>query len=181
MYLWLSREHAQTIQQHALDASPCEVCGIIAGLNQRTSKVIPLPNIADNPQQNYHIDDCAFSEVFFQLQREGLSLLAFYHSHPTGDPIPSPTDIKQVTYDDVPYLIIGLRREPSFAAWSIQWDKVTPVDLYIGNQIPFQAEPSFSQVQRIAIIMAVAIAFAFMIILSLSLLPPAPIIITSVP
>lgn len=180
MRLWLSREHAQAIQQHAQDEVPREACGIVAGKHERATQIIPLPNIAENPNQHYLVDPQTFSAAFFQLQREGLSLLAFYHSHPTGDPIPSQTDIKQASYSDTPYLIVGLRHKPRFAAWTIEQDKVTPVDLYIGTDMPAQVEAYFSPAQRTAIIVAVVIAFAFMIILSLSLLPPAPII-TPVP
>lgn len=181
MYLWLSREHALAIQQQALAESPNEICGIIVGRGQRATKVIPLPNIAENPSQHYRLDDLAFTNTFFQIQREGLSLLAFYHSHPKGDSIPSPTDIKHAAYPDIPYIIIGLRHEPRFAAWLIRRDEVKSVELYIGTEIPLQAPKQLSQAQRIAIIVAVVIAFAFMIILSLSLLPPAPIILKSVP
>lgn len=180
MHLWLSRDHAQTIADHALAEKPREACGVVFGSNDRASQVIPLTNIAADPNHNYRIDDQALAEAFFRAQREGQSIVAFYHSHPVGDPIPSPVDVQQANYPTTPYLIVGLRNEPRFAAWLIQSHQVTPVDLYIGTEPPPNS-PSLSQAQKTAIIVAAVIAFAFMIILSLSLLPPAPVIVTPIP
>ncbi len=165
---------------HAQDEYPHEACGVIGGVDDKALTIVPLSNISPEPQHHYHIDDTGLTTTLFDLQNKGWSLIGFYHSHPTGDPIPSPTDIQQATYPNTPYVIIGLRQrdDPSIAAWEMTYGKVTPVELNIGTlqPNPSDAVRGLSSAQRVAIILGAAVAFIFMIILSVTLLPPAPII-----
>jgi proteasome lid subunit RPN8/RPN11 len=38
-----------------------------------------------------------------------ISIIGVYHSHPLGDPVPSPTDIAEAMYPDWIYVIVGLK------------------------------------------------------------------------
>jgi proteasome lid subunit RPN8/RPN11 len=40
------------------------------------------------------------------LEKEGMALLAIYHSHPKGPAFPSPTDLQEARWR-VPYVIFG--------------------------------------------------------------------------
>lgn len=182
MRLWLPPEQADFLLRHTAQEMPYEACGVLAGIGDKVIEVIPLKNSSANPRHHYHLDDHAYTQALFRLQKSGLSLLAFYHSHPESEAVPSPEDIRQSAYPDTPYLIVSLRnRQPSLAAWSIRYSQVTPVELYLGLQSPPAELPPLTQVQKAAIILSAIIAIMFMLILSLSLLPPAPVIIRPVP
>jgi proteasome lid subunit RPN8/RPN11 len=107
--MWLSREQAQAIVDHARAESPREACGIIAGRGERAFEIISIPNTAADPQHAYRMDERRLAETLAGLDGRGLELVGLYHSHPAGEPIPSPVDVRQATYPDTPYLIVGLK------------------------------------------------------------------------
>lgn len=182
--LYLTETLARALVRHALDAAPLEACGILAGVGDQVREVLPVQNIADAPRHFYHLEERQFVSAVFEAEKRGLSLLGFYHSHPDGEPIPSPTDVAQAAYPDMPYLIIGLKnRTPRLAAWTIRYGQVSPVDIVIGLPgTPAQnTELPFTRTHRAAILLSGLLAFIIMIILSLSLLPPAPVILTPLP
>jgi proteasome lid subunit RPN8/RPN11 len=182
MRLWLTPEQTTTLVQYAREVAPHEACGLLAGRGEQVHEVISLPNSAAEPLHHYRIEDAAYSRTLFQLQKQRLSVIGFYHSHPESDPIPSSDDIRQAHYPDTPFLIVGLhQRESQLAAWNIHYGQVTPVEIYVGLQAPPPEEEPLSRTQKTAIILSAIIAFVFMILLSLSLLPPAPIIVTPFP
>lgn len=182
MRLWLTPAQAESIGRYALDARPQETCGIIAGMGERAMQIVPIANSAPEPEQHFRLDDQAFAKAMFELERNGLSLIGIYHSHPKGDPIPSQEDIRQSNYPATAYVIVGLRDgEPRLAAWEILPGRVNTVELHIGIDPPEPAESELSKAQKTAIILAAIIAVAFMLILSISLLPPAPVIVTPFP
>ena len=175
MMIWLTDEQAQIIARHVLADSPHEACGIIGGVGSRVYEIIPARNIAENPEYHYQMAERDLTNALFKLQKTRMSIVGFYHSHPTGDFRPSLTDIEQAYYPDMAYIIVGLRDgTPRMAAWQIRNHEVTPIEIHVGLQPPDDEPQSLSQAQKIAIIASALLAFAFMIVLSLSLLPPAP-------
>lgn len=176
MRLWLTRAQAQAIADDALRAAPHETCGLIGGRGAQASLVIPIPNIADNPETAYHLDPQAQVAAMLTLQRQNLDLIAIYHSHPASRPLPSQTDIRQAAYPDAAYLIVGLAETaPRFAAWRIRHSEVTPVDLVISDTPPPPTDdPTLTTGQKTAIIVSVLLATALLIAYSILLLPPPP-------
>jgi len=79
--------------------------GLWAG-RREVERVIPLPNVHPSPLTAYLADPLALLKALKALEREGLSLLAIYHSHPKGPALPSPRDIKEARWR-VPYVIFG--------------------------------------------------------------------------
>lgn len=176
MRLWLSREQSRVIVEHIRAEAPREACGIIAGRGTRAQLIIPIPNMAAEPLHTYHMDERRLAETLAGLDSSGLELVGLYHSHPSSEPIPSPTDIQQASYPDTPYLIVGMKGgEPKLAAWSIRYGQVTPVVLHVGDEPPPET-PALSNAQKTAILVSAGIALILMIVIALSLLPPAPII-----
>ncbi len=175
--LWLTQEHVNTLVQAAQQGAPEEVCGLIVGIGNRVTQIIPIPNAAANPITRYEMDAKAQFEAMRDADQAGLAIIAFYHSHPKGDPIPSETDIREAFYGDTPYLIIGLKGiQPQLAAWSIQNMRVTPVPLHVGFTMP-ETNPDenpLSRAQVIAILASAVIALVILLIVSINLLPPAP-------
>ncbi len=174
--IWLSREQAQTISDHARAESPREACGLIAGQRERAAEIIPIPNIASDPQHAYYMDERALVEALTHLEARHLELIGFYHSHPQSDPIPSQTDVRQANYPNTPYVIVGLKGDaPRLAAWNMSYGRVSEVTLHVGDEPPPESA-SLSRAQKIAILLSAVIALILLIAVSLSLLPPAPVL-----
>lgn len=174
--MWLTDGQARAIVDHARAEAPNEACGVIAGHRGRADEIIPIPNVAADPLHAYHMDEQSLVTALISLEKRGLELVGLYHSHPKSDPIPSPTDVRQATYPDTPYLIVSLKGgEARLSAWSMRYSQVTPVALHVGEEPPPETR-SLSTAQKIAILVSALIAFILMLVLSLSLLPPAPII-----
>ncbi len=177
MQLWLKPELAQSIIEHARKTQPSECCGVIIGEGIRVEQIVPVPNVANDPEHHYHMDDKTLLEMMFQTQRQNLEVIGFYHSHPRTDPIPSQEDVLHAHYPDMAYVIASLKGgEARLSAWSIKRDRVAPIELVISADKPATEAKALSIIQKRAIIASAIIAFIFMLVLSLSLLPPAPII-----
>ena len=71
-----------------------EVCGFLAGVGGRVSKVYPVTNVASNPEVAFYMDPVEQLAALKDIDKQDLTLLAAYHSHPPGGPEePSPTDV----------------------------------------------------------------------------------------
>jgi proteasome lid subunit RPN8/RPN11 len=181
-HLSISEEHLRELIRHAREEAPNEACGILLGRGNTLHTIIHARNIASTPSHTYRIEDRTLIEAFQQANKAGLSVIGFYHSHPTGDHIPSQTDIRLATYPDLAYVIISLaNKQPEVAAWSICKDSVSPITIHLGS-IPFESsEADLPPAHKGAIISATIIALLFVLIISVTLLPPAPVIVTPVP
>lgn len=173
--LWLTDEQAKQMVNHAQAEAPQEVCGLLAGVENRVVTIIPVRNVDSNPVRHYTMDPLDLSRHLPALDDNHLQLLGFYHSHPQDDPIPSSTDIREVSYPGAVYVIVGLKHEDArIAAWAIRRDEVTRVKLCIGEYQPALEEPPPGNTQIAAIILTSVIAFALFILIAIQLLPPAP-------
>ena len=92
--LYVPRGLLEETRAHLLREAPKEGVGLWAG-RREVERVIP-----------YLADPLALLKALKALEREGLSLLAIYHSHPKGPALPSPRDIKEARWR-VPYVIFG--------------------------------------------------------------------------
>jgi proteasome lid subunit RPN8/RPN11 len=104
-------------------AKPLECCGLLAGVLQS-----PADGSAESPhglvRRRYPLVNAAASPVLFEseprsmldavrdIDRQGLEILAVYHSHPTSAPIPSRTDLERNFSPDVINLIVSLAEDP---------------------------------------------------------------------
>lgn len=98
------------IVSHALEANPIEACGYLAGLNGEVKYAIRMKNI-DNSAEHFSFDPQEQFDAFKKTQKEGLRLLAAYHSHPETPARPSVEDIKLAYDPNISYLIISLAGE----------------------------------------------------------------------
>ncbi|MBC8098053.1 MAG: M67 family metallopeptidase [Armatimonadetes bacterium] len=175
--LWLTDEQAAQIAADARAAAPHEVCGLLAGRDGQVLRVIPVPNTAADRTRHYVMDATGLSQHLPRLAKDGLELLAFYHSHPKHDPIPSPTDVAQAHYPATAQLIVSLKHSAaSFGAWQIAYGAVSPVALHIRALPPTHVadDPPLSTAQRSAVLISALLAFTVLVTAALALLPPAP-------
>lgn len=183
--VWLSASIAQRLADHARADAPRETCGVLAGtwVTQGVAsidRVFPITNAAANPETAYWMDESELARLIPRLPAHRLELIGFYHSHPRGDAMPSPTDVRLATYPDSVYLIVGLSEgDVALAAWQIRRGAVTRLDLHIGEPPP-AAELAViypaTGPARMAMIVSAIGALLALIVIALTLLPPAPLI-----
>jgi proteasome lid subunit RPN8/RPN11 len=105
----------ESILEHARREFPNECCGLLAGKVVegvgRVERHYPLVNAAASPVL-YESEPRSMFEAVRAMMREGLDVLAIYHSHPSSPPIPSKTDLARNYSEDVVNLIVSLTSEP---------------------------------------------------------------------
>ena len=98
----------QKMINHALRESPLECCGILAGKGRTVRRLYEMMN-RDSSTTTYRVAPEEQLKVFSEMEKEGLDMLAIYHSHPDTIPFPSVSDVRLAFYPDVVYVIISLR------------------------------------------------------------------------
>lgn len=102
--------------------SPLECCGLLAGM-VRADGVgevrlrYPLLNAAASPVE-FESEPRSHFSADRDIRRQGLEVLAVYHSHPTSEPIPSRKDLERSWGAEVVNLIVSLSSTaPRVRAW----------------------------------------------------------------
>jgi len=96
--LIISKEHIETIKQHAQKDYPHECCGIILGnFNDGEKSVKQIVSILNEKDEEYRHNrylitskDILRTEIY--AQKQGLDIVGFYHSHPDCSANPSQFD-----------------------------------------------------------------------------------------
>jgi proteasome lid subunit RPN8/RPN11 len=107
MLVFTSAQLAQ-IFEHTQAEAPNEACGLLVGLDQRVTEVLPAANVASSPRVEYLMDPHDQIRHFQIMEDRGLELLGIYHSHPSSPAYPSPTDLFMAYYPEAVYAIISL-------------------------------------------------------------------------
>jgi proteasome lid subunit RPN8/RPN11 len=111
----------EAVLAHARAELPAECCGLLAGIIAgdvgRVTMHLPLVNALASPTE-YESEPRSMFAAHKAMRAAGTEVLAVYHSHPTGDPVPSRRDLDRSYDERVVHLIIGLRRaEPGVRGW----------------------------------------------------------------
>ncbi len=130
----LTPAHWEAILEQARREYPNEACGILAGSNGpiRVERVYPMTN-ADHSPATYLMDPQEQFRVFKEMRKDGLDLVAIYHSHTASPAYPSRRDRDLAFYPEAVYLIVTLldHERPAGRAFRIR-DQEQVVE------IPFQ-------------------------------------------
>ena len=105
--LILTHIHQQELVEIAKKESPLEACGLLAGKGRESQAVIQIPNLLASPTA-YRMSEPELVNTIWAIEKKGWGLLAFFHSHPSGPPIPSPTDLEEYHYGEIPQIILGV-------------------------------------------------------------------------
>lgn len=92
---------------HALEGSPLEVCGILAGQDGAVEALYRVTN-SDASATHFSMELKEQFAVVKDLRVRGLKLLAVYHSHPQTAARPSAEDVRLALTPDVSYVIVSL-------------------------------------------------------------------------
>jgi len=101
-------ENVNHILAHAQNGGDEEICGFIAGKNEKICNIYPVQNIALSPACFFRMDEKQQIDVMRQMRQAGETLFGIYHSHPSTAAEPSVTDIKEAAYPDAVYFIVSL-------------------------------------------------------------------------
>lgn len=103
--------HRRRIRELSGAAWPLEACGVLEGSGVAGPTVVtavhPLPNVHPEPRRRYTIDPEAWLRLEHAARRRGQTIIGVWHSHPHGDPTPSPID-RQLAWPGWSYLIAGV-------------------------------------------------------------------------
>ena len=141
MTLRLSEAALQEIRRQGELAYPGECCGVMAGRTGKIKEVqhlIPMPNRRTDDPHRYLIAPEDLRRVTLELQRAGLEILGYYHSHPDHPAAPSAFD-REHAWPWYSYLIVrvdgGDARE--LASWVLADDRsiMNPESLEIFSEV----------------------------------------------
>lgn len=88
-----------TVIAETASAAPAECCGLLLG-RETIEQALPAANVAADPLRHFEIDPQVLIGAHRAARGGGPQVLGYYHSHPTGHPVPSPTDCEHSAGDD---------------------------------------------------------------------------------
>ncbi len=92
-----------------------ERCGLLIGNRGTITAIRPAANIHPDPARFFEADPHILIATQRALRGSQAELLGHYHSHPTGDAMPSHWDAKMAAADGRYWLIIG--KDRSMTLW----------------------------------------------------------------
>lgn len=119
MALEISSAAVRAILWEADAAGAFEACGLLLGLDNRVTHVIPCRNVAEEPADTFEIDPVALFAAHRGARLGKPSIIGCYHSHPTGSLLPSLRDGAAAS-PAMPYWII--LAGGSWGCWRLKED-----------------------------------------------------------
>jgi|SRR5579875_1906452 len=115
-YLYLPRSVYEGMIWHALAEQPLECCGLLAGALREdgvgeVKLRYPLLNAAASPIE-CESESRSILWAHRDIRRQGLEVLAVYHSHPTSEPVPSRKDLERNNWPQAVTFIVSLKSTP---------------------------------------------------------------------
>lgn len=119
-------EQAAVVIRHAASERPNEACGVLVGRSDdeavRIVRAVPTRNVwlpEAERTRRYTLDPREQIAVERAARDEGLEVVGYYHSHPTGGPTPSGTDV-EMAWPGYVYLIVGFDGDAAaLGAWTM--------------------------------------------------------------
>jgi len=105
--LAIPRAMVEEIFSEARSAAPRECCGLLAGRDEVVGRRFVVANTEKSPTR-YFMEPKEQLNAVREMRKEGLELLAIYHSHPVGPPYPSARDIQLAFYPETVNIIVSV-------------------------------------------------------------------------
>ena len=130
--LLISWDIYEAMVAHLISTLPMEGCGLLAGNDGRIEKHYPIYNRLNSPTAFEMAPEQLVSAVL-ELEGQGLSLLAIYHSHPDGPATPSATDIAHANYPDTVQIIVSFkdRKKAQMKGFWVRNGRTEPLSLKV--------------------------------------------------
>lgn len=136
--LRLTRAQQTAVVGHAQSCQPEEACGILAGTRDGEDVMVTKVFLMENAEHSdvfYQMDSREQFQVFDEMERDDLQLVAIFHSHPHSPAYPSGVDLELAFYPDAAYLIVSLMHaEPETHAFRIVDGQVREIDIIMETE-----------------------------------------------
>ena len=96
-----------TLEKEAQRAGEKECCGLLLGHKGRIDQAVPALNVSPEPERRFEIDPAALFAAHRAARAGGPELVGYYHSHPSGHPVPSAVDCEHSTGDSRVWAIVA--------------------------------------------------------------------------
>jgi [CysO sulfur-carrier protein]-S-L-cysteine hydrolase len=110
LVLQITKNQWERITAHLTEHLPEEACGLLGGQNGQVETVYLITN-ADHSPVSYDMAPIELLHALTDIDDRDLQILGIFHSHPSGPPMPSATDIAQAYYPDSAYFIFSPARD----------------------------------------------------------------------
>ena len=101
------------LRKQAALALPTEACGMLFGDTHRIERATLCANVHPSPRTHFEIDAAALIAAHKVARDGGPQIAGYWHSHPTGNTSPSPTDQAAASNDGRVWAIVA-RGEVAF-------------------------------------------------------------------
>ena len=105
-------------------AFPLEACGLLLGRTDAIDHATVCANIHPTPLTHFEIDPASLIAAHRAARAGGPAIAGYWHSHPTGSAVPSPTDQAAASGDGKVWAIVA-SGEVTF--WCDAADKFVPL------------------------------------------------------
>jgi len=115
----------QGIIEHARRQWPLECCGILAGEENTVKRSFEMTN-SEQSAVRYSMAPQDQLRAYDEMDREGMEMVAIYHSHPHTIPFPSETDVELAVLPELVSIIVSLKQkeEPVVRAFRISKEAI---------------------------------------------------------
>ena len=97
-------DHWAQMEEDVISKAPEEACGLVGGIKNQALIVMPITNELHS-NVRFRMDPKEEVDAFINIEKQGWEVLAVYHSHPMGIDQPSETDLEELTFPGIIYLI----------------------------------------------------------------------------
>jgi len=121
----LNGHHEAQMKAHAVEAYPFECCGFLIGTQSGDQAVVMEVLRADNThdgekRRRFLIDPLEFIRAERIAERQELSVIGVYHSHPDHPAVPSAEDLKHAVAGlHYPIIPVKAGRSGSIRNWTL--------------------------------------------------------------
>jgi desampylase len=106
----ISTELLARLLAEAERTAPRECCGLLLGRGDRIEALNPARNVAADPLHRFEIDPETLLAAHKAARAGGPEVIGYYHSHPSGEPVPSARDREEAGGDRRLWAIVAAGR-----------------------------------------------------------------------
>lgn len=119
----------QEIITQAKKDSPIESCGYLLGKDDIVTENYPMENV-DHSQEHFSFSPSDQFAALRYARRNGLSILANWHSHPASPSRPSEEDLRLANDESIRYAILSLYQGVHLNSFAVKGHKVIDKEVH---------------------------------------------------
>lgn len=135
----------ESILQRAQRQKHAEICGLLGGTwtdrQAIVTREVAVPNIARDPRRAFAVNPSLEQNTYDEFEAADQRLVGIYHSHLFDECSCSAFDIDHMKLYQVVWLIVALRPEVHYAAWTWRKGHIAQVDVLVRGGEPGQCSP----------------------------------------